>query len=133
VAEGYAQLLYGVVALPVARNDVRPAWSAYTARTKQRDIVRQYLGDHGIASAIYYAVPFHKQLAYQRFPMIDGSCPVAERACEEVLSLPMGPYLSFAMQTRITHTLRDALGQVSQEMDAGAIVDSPLYASQAQT
>jgi dTDP-4-amino-4,6-dideoxygalactose transaminase len=113
VAERYAQLLHGVFALPTARDDVRSAWAAYTVRTKQRDIAKQYLGDHGIASAIYYAVPFHKQLAYQRFPMIDGSCPIAERACEEVLSLPMGPYLNFIMQTRIANTLLDALGQVN--------------------
>lgn len=113
VAEIYGQLLHGVVALPTARDDVRSAWAAYTARIKKRDIVKQYLDDHGIASAIYYAVPFHKQLAYQRFPIIDGSCPVAERACEEVLSLPMGPYLNFAMQTRIANTLLEALGEVN--------------------
>ena len=113
VADIYTQLLHGVVALPTARDDVRSAWAAYTARTKKRDIVKQYLGDHGIASAIYYAVPFHKQLAYQRFPMIDGSCPVAERACEEVLSLPMGPYLNFAMQARIANTLLEALGELN--------------------
>jgi dTDP-4-amino-4,6-dideoxygalactose transaminase/predicted dehydrogenase len=113
VAERYAQLLRGIVALPTARDGVRSAWATYTVRTKQRNIVKQHLHVNGIASAIYYAIPFHKQLAYQKFPVADGSCPVAERACEEVLSLPMGPYLNLAAQNRITDTLRDVLSQLA--------------------
>lgn len=113
VAKRYARLLHGAVALPTARDDVRSAWAAYTVRTKQRDTVKQYLRDHGIASAIYYALPFHKQAAYQRFPVIDGSCPVAERVCDDVLSLPMGPYLDVTAQSRIAKTLLDALVQLN--------------------
>jgi dTDP-4-amino-4,6-dideoxygalactose transaminase/predicted dehydrogenase len=109
VAKRYTQLLHEPFTLPTTRCDTRPAWAAYTVRTKHRDMVRQYLSDKGISSAVYYAVPFHQQPAYKQFPTIEGSCPVAEQACKEVLSLPMGPYLDLAAQTHIANTMLKAL------------------------
>ncbi|KAI0102212.1 DegT/DnrJ/EryC1/StrS aminotransferase family-domain-containing protein [Nemania sp. FL0031] len=114
VAARYTELLTGTAALPSTHDDAQSAWATYTIRVKQRDAVRKYLSDNGIASAVYYAIPFHKQHAYQKFPIIEGSCPVAERACDEVLSLPMSPYLDFVAQNRIANTLRDALVQIER-------------------
>ena len=110
-AETYSGLLRDVVAVPSSRKDVESAWAAYTVRTKQRDAVQQRLAESGIAYAIYYAVPFHKQAAYKRFPVVEGGCPVTERACKEIISLPIGPYLSAATQMRVAQTVREALDE----------------------
>ncbi|OAG14841.1 hypothetical protein CC77DRAFT_1099632 [Alternaria alternata] len=110
VASRYSSLLQSVVEVPTTRPGTHSAWAAYTIRSKHRDTVKQHLRDHGIAYAIYYSIPFHKQDVYQRFPVIEGSCPVTERACEEIISLPVGPYLSSTTQTRIVETIRKALG-----------------------
>ncbi|KAJ8132217.1 hypothetical protein O1611_g1414 [Lasiodiplodia mahajangana] len=114
VAARYTDLLTGTAALPTTHDDAQSAWATYTIRTKQRDAVRKYLSNNGIASAVYYALPFHKQHAYQKYPVVAGSCPVAERACNEVLSLPMGPYLDFTTQSRVSNTVRDALSQLER-------------------
>lgn len=113
--------------LPTTRDNVCSAWAAYTVRTKQRDAVKQYLNNHGIASAIYYGVPFHKRTACQRIPVIDGYCPVAERACGDVLSLPMGPYIDVTTQSRIAKPLLDALVQVISEYIARKGADVIFY------
>ncbi|GAW27315.1 putative aminotransferase [Rosellinia necatrix] len=108
-AETYSRLLNGIVAFPTVCDGIQPAWGAYTIRTQQRDVVKKHLSDSGIYSAIYYTIPFHEQFTYQGFPVIDGPCPVAKRACDEVLSLPMGPYLDFTTQTRIANAIKEAL------------------------
>ena len=67
-----------------------------TEGTSDRDFVKQCLRDNGIGSAVFRAVPLHQQLAYQGLPVAaGGACPVTERACKEVSSLPTSPYLTF--------------------------------------
>ena len=38
---------------------------------------------------IYYPIPVHLQNAYQEYGYKKGSFPIAEKLCEEVLSLPV--------------------------------------------
>lgn len=109
VATRYSHLLQSVVEVSTIRQGTQAAWAAYTVRTKYRDAVEQYLADHGIASAIYYSMPFHKQSGYQQLPVIDGSCPVSDHACKEIISLLTGSYLSFTAQIRISEAVHKAL------------------------
>jgi dTDP-4-amino-4,6-dideoxygalactose transaminase len=44
---------------------------------------------------VYYPKPMHAQKAFDGFTMY-VACPVAERLCDTVLSLPMHPYLEEA-------------------------------------
>ncbi|MBO5514779.1 MAG: DegT/DnrJ/EryC1/StrS family aminotransferase [Schwartzia sp.] len=41
---------------------------------------------------IYYRKPMHKQGAFAGTDSVKTDCPVTERLCETVLSLPMHPY-----------------------------------------
>lgn len=66
----------------------------YTVRCSRRDEFKAYLGEHGVASAIYYPVPLHLQPAYAYLGYHENDFPVAERACQEVLSLPVQPHLT---------------------------------------
>jgi dTDP-4-amino-4,6-dideoxygalactose transaminase len=42
---------------------------------------------------VYYIKPMHKQGAYANTYSANTDCPVTERLCNTVLSLPMHPYL----------------------------------------
>jgi dTDP-4-amino-4,6-dideoxygalactose transaminase len=65
----------------------------YTILSPRRDAIQKALGEAGIASAIYYPIPLHRQDVYA--PSYPGVLlPVAEALASQVLSLPMHPYLS---------------------------------------
>lgn len=75
----------------------------------RRDAIRDTLGKAGIATAIHYPRPIHLQAAYAHLGQGPGSCPVAERAANEMISLPMYPDLTAAQVDRVVDALRAAL------------------------
>jgi dTDP-4-amino-4,6-dideoxygalactose transaminase len=52
-----------------------------------------YLKERGIGSEVYYPLPVHRQRLYRELGY-DDHLPEAERAAEEVLSLPIHPGLT---------------------------------------
>jgi UDP-2-acetamido-2-deoxy-ribo-hexuluronate aminotransferase len=94
VAKRYSQLLSGYVPTPLLPNgEDRFAWAQYTIKVANRDAVQAALKDAGVPSNVYYPRPMHLQPAYLSFGEGEGSLPAAEQLCQEVLSLPMHPYL----------------------------------------
>jgi perosamine synthetase len=65
-----------------------------------RDELAEHLRRRGIATGIYYPLPVHKQVAYQRLGYADH-LPVAEKVSSEVLSLPIHPALTLEDLDRI--------------------------------
>lgn len=67
------------------------AWAQYTLRVKRRTEVQQRLQDAGIPTAVHYPIPLNRQPA-----VADTSVElsVGDELAEEVISLPMHPYLS---------------------------------------
>jgi dTDP-4-amino-4,6-dideoxygalactose transaminase len=65
----------------------------YTIRVSggRRDALVEGLQERGIGCGVYYPVPVHRQRIYDG---VACACPEAERASEEVLSLPVHPALS---------------------------------------
>jgi UDP-2-acetamido-2-deoxy-ribo-hexuluronate aminotransferase len=63
----------------------------YTIRALngKRDALKTHLEKCSVPAMIYYPVPLHVQKAYSDLGYKKGDFPVAEQACEEVLSLPM--------------------------------------------
>ena len=61
----------------------------YVVRTARRDALRKYLAGHGIMTALHYPIPLHRQPAFRTQERL----PHAERACREIVSLPLWPYL----------------------------------------
>jgi dTDP-4-amino-4,6-dideoxygalactose transaminase len=87
--------LAGVVT-PEVPDDRRHVFHQYTIRVShgQRDALAQHLKDHEIGYGIYYPVPINRQTFYVEQLDYDVAMPEAERASEEVLSLPVHPALS---------------------------------------
>jgi dTDP-4-amino-4,6-dideoxygalactose transaminase len=73
------------------------------------DIVQQRLADRGIASVVYYPVPLHLQPLYASLGGKPGDLRISERACREVLSIPLYPELTPAQIERVAQAVRDAL------------------------
>lgn len=84
--------------LPVVPEGCRSSWAQYTLRLPDdinRDAFRNHMGGAEIPTMIYYPRPMHAQRAFGGCCLVapDG-CFVTERLCGDVLSLPMGPYIT---------------------------------------
>jgi dTDP-4-amino-4,6-dideoxygalactose transaminase len=81
--------------LPRRRGDVDHVYHLYVVRSRQRDELRASLKADGVGTAIHYPAPVHLQPAYQgRLVLGGGGLTETERACAEVLSLPMYPQMT---------------------------------------
>jgi dTDP-4-amino-4,6-dideoxygalactose transaminase len=90
---------------PVATHvDAEPVHHLAVVRVEDRAAVTAELDRHGIGWGVHYPVPCHQQPAYQEF--FEPS-PVAERAAEEILSLPMSPAISEVQLDRVCEVLRN--------------------------
>ncbi len=112
-AAHYAHLLEGTpFTLPVETPGACHVYHQYTLRVPAsvgRERVMQTLAERGIGHAIYYPHPLHLQPVFARLGYKPGFLPVAERACEEVLSLPIFPELREEEVEEVAAGLRAAL------------------------
>ncbi len=83
----------------------------YTIRVANRDRVQQFLAQRKIGSSVYYPIPLHLQPLYASVGHKPGDFPHTERACQEVLSLPMYPELRPEQIRRVAEALAEALAQ----------------------
>jgi dTDP-4-amino-4,6-dideoxygalactose transaminase len=122
VAANYRQLLQPIpgVVIPQELTGSRAVWNQYTIRltkdsssSNYRDEVRRQLQQLGVGSTVYYPLPLHLQPVYQNLGYSIGQFPVAEQVCNEVLSLPMFPELSFESQQQVVYSLKDCLATIT--------------------
>lgn len=108
VADRYHQslMLAGITTIPLIEPHYQSAWAQYTVRTQARDHVQAMLSEAGVPTAIHYPLPLNQQPA-----VADKSVqlPVGDRLAQEVLSLPMGPFLSAPDQDRVVNALTKAM------------------------
>jgi len=76
-------------------NDFYHVFHQYTIRITngKRDELRTHLAQKGIQTMVYYPIALHLLKAMEYLGYKKGSMPAAEKACDEVLSLPMYPEL----------------------------------------
>ncbi|MFO0588038.1 MAG: DegT/DnrJ/EryC1/StrS family aminotransferase [Polyangiaceae bacterium] len=80
-------------------------WNQYVIRTNHRDELRAHLTKKGIATEIHYPEPLHLQPCFGHLGYAEGTMPVAERACREVLSIPVFPELGEARVHRVAEEI----------------------------
>jgi len=86
-------------------------FNQYTLRVARRDDLQSYLKERGIGSAIYYPLPLHLQPCFAYLGYKAGSCPEAERAAGEVLSLPIFPELTQSQLDEVIAAVRAFYGR----------------------
>ena len=80
-------------------------YNQYTVRVQRREDLRKFLQERGVATEIYYPVPFHRQECFADFGYRPGSLPESDRAAREVLALPIYPGLTTEMQEYVVENL----------------------------
>lgn len=112
-AAWYTEALQGSgLVLPEVRPGFVSSWAQYTVQLPQgtdRAAVQAELKEKGIPSMVYYAKPMHHQGAFANTRSAQADCPVTERLCETVLSLPLHPYMTEQQVQKISDAVRDAL------------------------
>jgi dTDP-4-amino-4,6-dideoxygalactose transaminase len=106
------------IVAPTVADGCHHVWNQYTVRVTEgrRDALQKYLNDRKIGSAIYYPVPLHLQKCFAALGCEEGSLPITERACREVLSLPVYPELTAAEQGAVI----DAVSEFCQSRGRAA-------------
>ena len=95
IAQKYTQTLKDKdLILPYVDEKATSAWAQYSIRVKNRDELQTKLKGQGIPTAVHYPMPLHLQECFEYLGYKKGDFPIAEKVSEEILSLPMNPYLT---------------------------------------
>jgi dTDP-4-amino-4,6-dideoxygalactose transaminase len=73
----------------------------------QRDELRQFLGDAGIGTEVYYPVPMHLQPCFDDLNVKEGDYPVAEAAAQKTLALPIYAELTDEQQAYVVAKIKE--------------------------
>jgi dTDP-3-amino-3,4,6-trideoxy-alpha-D-glucose transaminase len=93
IAARYRTKLSGATGVePTPECDAGHVYHLFVVRSGERERLMASLAGRGIETLIHYPVPIPRQPALAGAQPAD--CPIAERACDEVLSLPLHPHLS---------------------------------------
>ena len=108
-AAAYTKLLLGIpgVMPPLIPEGYEHVFHQYTIRVERRDALMNFLSERKIGCSVYYPVPLHLQPIYASLGHKAGDFPHAERAAQEVLSLPMFPELRPEQVTRVAEAVAE--------------------------
>lgn len=109
VADYYRSHLQNRVRLPVIKADNVSVYSQFTIRLDDRERVQNYLANLDIPTAIHYPAPLHMQPVFAKLKYKKSDFPVALQAANEVLSLPMHPFMSTEQQDQVIEGVLGAL------------------------
>lgn len=96
LASYYSKLLQDMdeIILPQEEEGAYHVYHLYVIRVKKRrDKLYKLMLAKGIQTLIHYPIPCHLQPVYRQLKYKKGDFPVAEEVAEEVISLPLYPFL----------------------------------------
>ena len=112
VANRYERIIGQLVDTPKLMSGASSSWAQYVIKlpdNTDRTSVCDKLKEKKIPTAIYYPVPMHKQLPYEKYPVAHTGLELTMDLCDRVLALPMHAYLSEDQQKYVVAGLELAL------------------------
>ena len=95
-------LLESGLGLPVALGKgCDHVYHRFVVRTPERDALKDFLAQAGVATGIHYPIPIHRSRAYRAVAGELDVAPVASRLANEILSLPVFPGMASEQIERI--------------------------------
>lgn len=101
----YNDLLRPFVEVPDEGPGERCVYQTYVIKADRRDELKQYLNENGVEALIHYATPIHLQPAAQGLGYKASDFPVTMRHVGRILSLPLYPTLTHALQDRVVELI----------------------------
>ncbi|NVF13658.1 DegT/DnrJ/EryC1/StrS family aminotransferase [Vreelandella maris] len=91
-AKRYTRLLNeaGVATTPIIEKHNVSAWAQYTIRVENRDKLQMKMKELGIPTTVHYPIPLNRQPAVADDLV---QLPVGDKMADQVVSLPMHPYI----------------------------------------
>ena len=86
----------------------RAVFHLFVVRHPRRDALMAALQERGVGTLIHYPIPLHLQPAFAPLGGRAGDLPAAEKACAEILSLPLYPELTDGQARAVVEAVRDA-------------------------
>ena len=105
--EGFAGI--ADIITPVQMDYAQHVYHIYPIRVQSRDRVMRSLEGKGIGCGIHYPIPIHLQECYRSLGHQRGDFPIAERAADEFVSLPMFPELSYPDVEDVISAVKEAM------------------------
>lgn len=107
----YSELLSDVegITAPYIAPENRSVYAQYTIQVANRAHVVERLNAVGVPTAIHYPVTIPEQPAFDYLGISRGTFPVSESLADQVLSLPMHPYLEASSQQMVVAALTEII------------------------
>ena len=110
VAERYTQGLKEFVQIPEIKANYYSSWAQYSILLEDeemRNSLQSYLKEKGIPTMVYYSKPMSQQTAFRGDDCIKVELPVTEQLCQQILALPLHPYMETEEQERVIDHIKE--------------------------
>jgi len=107
IAAFYDQALRDCPGIQLIERTADSVCHLYVIRAARRDKLRAFLASKGIGTGIHYPVPMHLHPTFAASGQKRGDLPHAEKACREILSLPIWPYMPESAATEVAERLHE--------------------------
>ena len=109
-AKRYDEKLKGLpLHIPSTPAGARHVYHVYPILVEKRDKLQEFLTAKGVQTNIHYPIPVHLQKAHADLGYKAGDFPAAEKACHQLLSLPLYPEMTEAQVDEVVAAVREGL------------------------
>ena len=103
-----AELLsFPQIIIPSRYESNKQVFHLYCIRVNDREGLQKYLIDNGIDAKVHYPTPMHLQPAARDLGYSIGDFPIAEKVCNEVLSLPVHEFITQDQMEFTVHKIKE--------------------------
>lgn len=105
VAHRYNIALGAKRKIPFIAPERTSAYAQYSIRVQDRETLQEKLKSVGIPTAVHYPMPLHLQECFAYLGYHQGNFPISETVANEIMSLPINPFLNHEETTYICEKL----------------------------